>query len=172
MDPIDALCTRLCRTLSRTEAEDLLSGTQLLAAGPGEILRQEGQAADGLYFLFSGTVAVERDRPDGARTRLAQVEAPNLLGELGLVVGGTVTATVRTLTECRLRILARSDFEQRLAQNDIVAYKLLGAVAEVLARRVLRLNDTLMELSAPRPAVPPADDLARFRSKLFSEWSF
>ena len=96
----------------------------------------------------------------------------NLLGEVSLVVGGTVSATVRARTDCRLRILTRSDFEQRLAQNDLVAYKLLGAVAEVLARRVLRLNDTLVELSAPHAPTPPADDLARFKAKLFSEWSF
>ena len=171
MDFIDAVCTRLCRTLSREEAEDLLAGTQLLAAGPGEVLRKEGDVADGLYFLFEGKVAVERERGDGSRMRLAELEAPTLLGELSLVVGGGVTATVRALTDCRLRILARDDFENRLATNDLVAYKVLAAVAEVLARRVLRLNDTLVDLSG-RAAAPPEDDLARFRSKLFSEWSF
>jgi CRP-like cAMP-binding protein len=171
MDFVDAVCTRLCRTLSREEAEDLLAGTQLLSAGPGEVLRKEGDVADGLYFLFEGTVAVERDRGDGGRMRLAELEAPTLLGELSLVVGGSVTATVRALTDCRLRILAREDFEHRLAANDLAAYKLLAAVAEVLARRVLRLNDTLIELAAPA-AAPPQDDVARLRTKLFSEWSF
>jgi CRP-like cAMP-binding protein len=117
-------------------------------------------------------VVVERERPDRTRTRLAEVEAPTFLGELSLVVGGPVTASVRALTECRLRILARADFEQRLADGDIIAYKILGAVAEVLARRVLRLNDTLVELSSPQGTASPPNDLARFRSKLFSEWSF
>ena len=172
MDFIDAVRTRLCRTLSRAEAEDLLAGTQLLSVGPGEVLRQVGQKADGLYFLFEGSVVVERERGDGTPTRLAELEAPTLLGEVSLVVGGTVSATVRARTDCRLRILTRADFEQRLAQGDLVAYKVLGAVAEVLARRVLRLNDTLVELSTPHTPTPPADDLARFKTKLFSEWSF
>jgi CRP/FNR family transcriptional regulator, cyclic AMP receptor protein len=171
MDFIDAVCTRLCRTLSREEAEDLLAGTEHLAVSAGEILLREGEVSDGLYFLLAGTVVVERERPDGTRTRLAEVEAPTFLGELSLVVGGPVTASVRALTECRLRILARADFEQRLADGDIIAYK-IGAVAEVLARRVLRLNDTLVELSSPQGTASPPDDLARFRSKLFSEWSF
>jgi CRP/FNR family transcriptional regulator, cyclic AMP receptor protein len=172
MDFIDAVCTRLCRTLSREEAEDLLAGTEHLAVSAGEILRREGEVSDGLYFLLAGTVVVERERPDGTRTRLAEVEAPTFLGELSLVVGGPVTASARALTECRLRILARADFEQRLADGDIIAYKILGAVAEVVARRVLRLNDTLVELSSPRGSASPPDDLARFRSKLFSQWSF
>jgi CRP-like cAMP-binding protein len=173
VDFIDAVCTRLCRTFSREEAEDLLAGTQHLSVGAGEVLRREGEVSDGLYFLFEGRVAVERGRPDGPPARLAELEAPTFLGELSLVVGGPVTATVRALTECRLRILVRSDFEQRLADNDLVGYKLLGAIAEVLAHRVLRLNNTLVDLSSPRAASEPApDDLARFRTKLFSEWSF
>jgi CRP-like cAMP-binding protein len=173
MDFVDAICTRLCRTFSREEAEDLLAGTQHLAVTPGELLRREGEVSDGLYILFEGTVAVERDRPaGGAPMRLAELHAPTFLGELSLVVGGHVTATVRALTECRLRILARPDFEQRLAADDLVGYKLLGAIAEVLGQRVLRLNDTLVELSTPRAAAESPDDLARFRTKLFSEWSF
>src|SRR5262249_51620325 len=116
MDFIDAICTRLCPTLSRAEAEDLLAGTQLLSVGPGEVLRKVGQKADGLYFLFEGSVVVERERGDGTPTRLAELEAPTLLGEVSLVVGGTVTATVRARTDCRLRILTRPDFEERLVQ--------------------------------------------------------
>lgn len=48
MDFIDAVCTRLCRTLSREEAEDLLAGTEHLAVSAGEILRREGEVSDGL----------------------------------------------------------------------------------------------------------------------------
>ena len=76
------------------------------------------------------------------------------------------------LTDCRLRLLRKSDFHARLAEGDLAAYKLLGAVAEVLARRVLRLNDTILELSERAHAAAPMEDLARLRQKLFSEWSF
>ena len=88
------------------------------------------------------------------------------------MVGGTSTATVSALTDCRLRLLRKSDFHARLAEGDLAAYKLLGAVAEVLARRVLRLNDTILELSERAHAAAPMEDLARLRQKLFSEWSF
>jgi hypothetical protein len=45
-------------------------------------------------------------------------------------------------------------------------------VAEVLARRVLRLNDTMLELIEQKPPSAHVEDLARLREKLFSEWSF
>lgn len=172
MDFVDVVTTHLCRTLTRPEAERLLAGTELLSSGAGSAVIREGAASEGIYFLFEGQVEVKRRRADGETVRLAVVEAPSLLGELSLVVGGVSTATVSALTDCRLRLLRKADFHARLAEGDLAAYKLLGAVAEVLARRVLRLNDTILELTErPQPAAH-VEDLARLREKLFSEWSF
>jgi len=172
MDFVDVVTTHLCRTLTRAEAERLLAGTELLSTEAGSTVIREGAVSEGIYFLFEGKVEVRRRRHDGETTRLAVVDAPSLFGELSLVVGGTSTATVSALTDCRLRLLRKNDFHARLAEGDLAAYKLLGAVAEVLARRVLRLNDTILELSERAHPAAPVEDLARLREKLFSEWSF
>jgi CRP-like cAMP-binding protein len=172
MDFVDAVTTHLCRTLTRGEAERLLGGTELLSTEAGSAIIREGAVSEGIYFLFEGTVEVKRKRSDGETARLAVVEAPSLIGELSLVVGGTSTATVSALTDCRLRLLRKADFHARLVDGDLTAYKLLGAVAEVLARRVLRLNDTMLELIERKPPSAHVEDLARLREKLFSEWSF
>ena len=72
------------------------------------------------------------------------------------------------LTDCRLRLLRK-----RLSRAPRRGGpRCLQAVAEVLARRVLRLNDTILELSEHALAAAPMEDLARLRQKLFSEWSF
>ena len=172
MDFVDAVTTHLCRTLTRGEAEGLLEGTELLASEPGSVVIHEGADCDGIYFFLEGKAEVKRRRPDGETARLALVEAPSLLGELSLVVGGPSTATVTALTDCRLRLLRKRDFHARLVEGDLGAYKLLGAVAEVLARRVLRLNDTSLELTERAQPAAQVQDLARLREKLFSEWSF
>ena len=172
MDFVDTVTTHLCRTLTRGEAERLLAGTELLAVEAGSTIIHESAVSEGLYFLFEGKVEVKRKRANGETTRLAVVEAPSLFGELSLVVGGPSTATVSALTECRLRLLRKSDFHARLVDGDLAAYKLLGAVAEVLARRVLLLNDTIVELSERAQPATHVEDLARLREKLFSEWSF
>jgi CRP-like cAMP-binding protein len=172
MDFVDAVTTHLCRTLTRGEAERLLAGTELLSTASGSAIIRESAVSEGIYFLFEGKVEVKRKRSDGETARLAVVDAPSLLGELSLVVGGTSTATVSALTDCRLRLLRKGDFHARLVDGDLAAYKLLGAVAEVLARRVLRLNDTLLELTEQAQPSAQVEDLARLRATLFSEWSF
>jgi CRP-like cAMP-binding protein len=172
MDFVDAVTTHLCRTLTRGEAERLLAGTELLLTAAGSAIIRESAVCEGIYFLFEGKAEVKRKRSDGETARLAVVEAPSLLGELSLVVGGTSTATVSALTDCRLRLLRKSDFHARLVDGDLAAYKLLGAVAEVLARRVLRLNNTMLELTERAQPAAQVEDLARLREKLFSEWSF
>lgn len=172
MDFVDAVTTHLCRTLTREEAERLLAGTELLSTAAGSAIIRESAVSEGIYFLFEGKVEVKRKRSDGETARLAVVDSPSLLGELSLVVGGTSTATVSALTDCRLRLLRKSDFHARLVDGDLAAYKLLGAVAEVLARRVLRLNNTMLELTERAQPAAQVEDLARLREKLFSEWSF
>ena len=172
MEFVEAICAHLCRTLTQVEAERLVEDTELISAKAGSAIIHEGSVSEGILFLFEGTVEVKRRRPDGETVRLALVDAPSLLGELSLVVGGTSTATVYALTDCRLRVLRKSNFHTRLAEGDLVAYKLLGAVAEVLARRVLRLNDTIVELTERAQPAAQVEDLARLRKKLFSEWSF
>jgi CRP/FNR family transcriptional regulator, cyclic AMP receptor protein len=172
MDFVDAVTTHLCRTLTRGEAERLLAGTELLSTASGSAIIRESAVSEGIYFLFEGKVEVKRKRSDGETARLAVVDAPSLLGELSLVVGGTSTATVSALTDCRLRLLRKGDFHARLVDGDLAAYKLLGAVAEVLARRVLRLNDTLLELTEQAQPSAHVEDRARLRATLFSEWSF
>ncbi|MBU0552661.1 cyclic nucleotide-binding domain-containing protein, partial [Myxococcota bacterium] len=48
------------------------------------LLRQGARESD-LYFLAQGRLRVERCQPDGARLKVAEVEAPALLGEMALL---------------------------------------------------------------------------------------
>lgn len=69
-------------------------------------------------------------------------------------------------------MLGRSHFRGRLAAGDLVAYKVLGAMALILARRLTRINETVLELSPGPAAGPPVEELDRLREKLFKEWAF
>src|SRR4029453_13429046 len=82
---------------------------ELLSTEAGSAIIRQGAVSEGIYFLFEGTVEVKRKRSDGETARLAVVEAPSLIGELSLVVGGTSTATVSALTDCRLPLLRKAE---------------------------------------------------------------
>ena len=169
---IQAVCDVLGGSVSPTEAEAVLAATVPLRVPAGSTLVREGAEGSGLYFLLSGQVEIVKERRDGAGQRLAVVDAPSLLGELSLVTDGPHTATARALTDCDLRVLGRSHFRLRLAADDLLAYKLLGAMAEVLARRLIRINETVLQLSSPAVAGSRVEELDRLRDKLFKEWAF
>lgn len=76
-----------------------------------DILRQ-GQSNDNLFFVLRGQCEVFRETPEeGYREYPLKVEG-SVFGEISLLWGEPVTATVRTLTPCTLMCLPRKDFDE------------------------------------------------------------
>ncbi|MBI2153443.1 MAG: cyclic nucleotide-binding domain-containing protein [Candidatus Rokubacteria bacterium] len=171
-DLVQTVCTVLCKTLTPSQAEEILAATQPRAVPAGHIVFREGEEGTGLLLLLKGSVEVIKQGPNGLTQQLATVDAPSVLGEMSLVSERRHSATVRATTDCEFRVLAREDFLRLLERDNLAAHKLIGAIAEVLARRLRRMNDMAMELLGRSDAPPPLEELARFKQKLFSEWSF
>lgn len=171
-DLVQTVCTVLCKTLTPSQAEEILAATQPRAVPAGNIVFREGEEGTGLLLLLKGSVEVIKQGPNGLTQQLATVDAPSVLGEMSLVSERRHSATVRATTDCEFRVLAREDFLRLLERDNLAAHKLIGAIAEVLARRLRRMNDLTLELLGRTDAPPPVEELARFKQKLFSEWSF
>lgn len=169
---IRTVCTVLCKTLTPAQAEEILAATQPRSVRAGNIVFREGDEGSGLFLLLKGSVEVVKQAPNGPTKLLATVEAPSVLGEISLILERAHTATVRAATDSEFRVLAREDFLRLLEQDNLAAHKLVGTIAEVLAHRLRRMNDMAMELLGRGDAPPPMEELARFKEKLFSEWSF
>ena len=61
----------------------------------GEELFHQGDDADHAYIIISGNASVMTDGADGP-TRIAEIPAGNIVGEIALLCGGSRRATVRT----------------------------------------------------------------------------
>lgn len=61
----------------------------------GDVVLRQGEAADALWVLTDGSLAVEQATPDGALRELPAVVAPGYVGEIGLVRRVPRTATVQ-----------------------------------------------------------------------------
>ena len=168
---IQTVCTVLCKTLTPPQAEEILAATQPRSIPAGSALFREGEEGSGLFLLLKGSVEVVKQGPNGQTQQLATVDASSVLGELSLVSERRHSATVRATTDCEFRVLGREEFLRLLERDNLAAHKLIGAIAEVLARRLRRMNDMTLELLG-RSDAPPVEELARFKQKLFSEWSF
>lgn len=80
-------------------------------AVPAERLIRDGDAADAMYFLSSGTVEV---RVANNRFRLG---AGDFFGEMGLVTGQRRQGDVYAIGYCQLLVLKDADFQKVLREN-------------------------------------------------------
>ncbi len=72
--------------------ETLIAKAELVQLAPGEILFQEGDAADGMYFISLGQIKVVKKSPGGERIE-AYLSRGDVLGEIALVESGLRNAT-------------------------------------------------------------------------------
>ncbi len=124
--------------------------------GEGEVICRENEGGDRLYVLVAGKaeVTVTRSAEGQART-LAFLGGGAIFGEISLLTGAPLTATVTAVSECEvleieradLNVLARAfpsaprvlaDFaQQRMARNLIASSPLFAHVAEAERAQLL-----------------------------------
>ncbi len=102
--------TSLALISERLEVQWIASGTDLF---------QQNEAADSLYILLSGALAVLYTPPDpGALPKwVAQVVAGETVGEMAMLSGKPRTATVRAIRDSEVLRFKRSDFDALMASE-------------------------------------------------------
>jgi len=138
----------LCPGLSPEEARLLVAATTPLRATKGSVVLREGEPGKGLLILVRGTVEVLKAAAGGASRVISTVRAPSVLGEIAFVTDLPHTATVRAQDECEIHLLTKAQFQQLVETESIAAHKLVVAIAQVLARRFHRMDQTLAEVAA------------------------
>jgi putative ABC transport system ATP-binding protein len=71
--------------------------------GAGEVLFQQGEHGELIYFVESGRLDVFRIRGDGTEEHLAEVGAGNYVGELGPILNLPRSASVRAIESSTLK---------------------------------------------------------------------
>ena len=168
----DMIRSVLCKGLTVEQADQIVRALIPLKVNAGQNVLREGDNPSGLFLLMKGTVEILKRTRDGGTQSLGTVEAPTVLGEMSLLTARPRSATVVSVTDCDFFLLTTLQFERLIASESIAAYKLIGTIAEVLATRVKRLDEKVVELSTGREASATVEELAAFKQRLFSEWSF
>jgi di/tricarboxylate transporter len=120
----------------------------------GDVICNEGDPADGLYIVVSGTLGVFTSDGSGEH-RVNAIGPGHYLGELALLVDQPRSATIRGETAGEILRLDREQFLQLLGQDPAAA----KAVATTLARR-LRRRDMEGPTEELEPAAPPRQVVA------------
>src|SRR5919199_5174167 len=91
----------------RAEFEEILEPASFEA---GEMIFDEGGPEERLYVITSGTVEVYKRVLPGRRQHLATIEAPSVVGEMGLLTEPRAAASV----EAKTRVVAYGVGRDRL----------------------------------------------------------
>jgi Fe-S-cluster-containing hydrogenase component 2 len=112
-----AITTYLAPMLSREAVDELMAGgVEVRRYAGNDIVFREGDEADALYLIRSGSVTVSKD-VDGREVVLSYVSAGNYVGEMALLNETTRSATVQATVQTEMLLLQADIFKRVLAQN-------------------------------------------------------
>ncbi len=113
----------------------------------GSIVMREGESADSMAFVISGTLVVKKQSAfPGKYTLVAVLERGAMVGEIAVLDRSSRTATVEASEACRLFVLASEQFERLLDENPRLGVKLLRRILHVVGMRIRMADDRLARL--------------------------
>ena len=114
--------------LSADFIEHLKESVELVRFAPGQVIAQQGDAADSFYLVRIGFVKISENYPGGELV-LAYLSRGDYFGEIGLLGGGVRTATCTALDHVEVVRVSGDDFRQMVERFPSVR-RGLEAVAE------------------------------------------
>ena len=105
--------------------------------GPGETIFHEGDPGKALFVVLTGSVTICRGFNEGEEL-LAQLSAGGYFGELALIDDQPRFASARATEASRVLILYRSDFEDLMEGQRVLAIQVMGNLLKTLAGYVRR----------------------------------
>lgn len=107
----------------------------------GTVVVNQGEVADALYVVASGSLLVQRATRKGEKRAINVIEAPGSFGELSLLDSRPRSASVEALETCELFVVSRESFLGLLSRDP----RLVDGVLRELGRLVRRLTDQVAD---------------------------
>jgi CRP-like cAMP-binding protein len=129
----------------------LTSFGEVLPFAAGHRILSQGERADAMFMLISGRVAAFVKGRDGNDSHLRSTDAGGHFGEIGLLVEGIRTASVRAETNCQVFRLRKDSFRELLKKPEL-ATPLLYSLSRSLAIRLADITSRLSEARSLKDA--------------------
>jgi SulP family sulfate permease len=140
------LAAQLTAILPAAGLEQLLPYLQRRTFGAGEYLMKEGDTPDVLYFIESGQVTVQLERPGRPPMRLETMRQGRTVGELGFYLGTRRTAHVIAEAASVGYSLSTDDLARMSAEAPEAARTFHQLLAWLLSERLAQLTRTVSAL--------------------------
>lgn len=151
----------------RAELEELLEPFYFDA---GEAIFEENGPEGHFFVLTVGTVEVHKKVLPRRSQTLAEMSAPTVVGEMGLLTDPKAAASVVAKTSVEAYGIKREDFLRMLDENSIAACKVVYEIGKTLAERMARTDDSVAEILTRIEERDKNLDLDIFQDSLMREW--
>lgn len=147
--------------LDDNEREFVAKGLQPAQFSAGENIAVQGREAHWMYILTEGSAEVRIS--DGDQEQIvATLEAPTILGEMGLMTGEPRSATVVATSPVHTYRLYRDNFQQILSDRP----QLVEAISKILATRAVELRSAREQLDISTREAQITDASTHLLSKI------
>ena len=116
---------------------------------PGQTVIEEGAKDTTAFIVLSGAVEVIKKSGDSEIT-IATLGEGQVFGEMGLIEDRPRSATVRAISEIKVRCINREHFNELLRTKPSVLIPIMKSLFE----RLRQASDLLAEKSLPSAGVP------------------
>ena len=160
------------RHLNEEELEELEELLEPASFEAGDTIFEEGGPEERLYVITSGTVEVHKRVLPGRRQHLATVEAPTVVGEMGLLTEPRAAASVEARTRVEAYGIDRDRFLEMLDADSPAACKVVYEIGRTLAARMARTDASIADIIGQLEGADEAPDFEVFQDRLIRDWSF
>ena len=131
--------------LDDAQRQKLLQGAKKQLFGKGERIFRQGEEGGSLFVVVEGEADVFVDS-DGVPTRVNVVHSGDCLGEISLLTGEKLSATVVAMKDCEVVLIERDRMAEVLRESP----ELVERLSEILALRRLETEVILAESQTQR----------------------
>lgn len=126
------------RDLEPEQFNRLLQISTVRAVKPSEVLFEEGEAEDYLYFVLDGKVAIEMTVPGRGKELISSADPVDPIGWSSVTpIIRQRTASARALVESCLLAIDANKLRQLCDQDHDLGYIVMSYLANVIAARLL-----------------------------------
>jgi CRP/FNR family cyclic AMP-dependent transcriptional regulator len=132
----------LLQAFSDAELSELILLGKTVTFEPYTNVVIEGEASWGMYFIMKGQVGIFKvNRLSGNVYDVGQLQEGSFFGEMSLVDSQPRSATVQSLTDCRLFLIDKAGFQKMVNSSTELKLRFLDSCIQQLVGRLRSLND-------------------------------
>jgi NTE family protein len=151
--------------------EQLLPQVEWVEVGGGEVLFEQGEADQSLYFVVSGRLRARVTDEDGTERTIGEIARGETVGEMAFFTGEPRTATVSAVRDSVLARFTSEVFRAVLLAYPLVTMNMTRLVIERLKRASQGRQPLVKPVTLGLAAITENIDLAEFSQQLAAELS-